>query len=342
MSDTEASNSGRTASQPDPWTKNPRVDPNAPQGSEQWARELVTRLATDAVVEKRRARRWGILFKSLTLLYLFTLLWIGLGGTDWLRDWREARQHTAVISLAGMIADGAEASADNIVSGLRAAFDNDNTAGVILRINSPGGSPVQAGLVYDEILRLREQHPHIPVYAVITDIGASGGYYVAAAAQEIYANRSSLVGSIGVIAGGFGFVDTLEMLGVERRLYTSGDNKALLDPFSPEDPEQAAFFQSLLDEVHQQFIDAVRHGRGERLLDDPELFSGLIWSGERSVALGLIDGLGSTRYVAEELIGEERLVDFTRRLRWTDRLLLRLGQGIGETFLRQGSWAIRG
>ncbi len=321
----------------DPWTQNPPTHSHSP-GSEQWARELVTKLATDALVEKRRARRWGIFFKSLVMLYLIALLWIGLEGRQWLSDFGKQPPHTAIVNLTGSITDDAEANADNLVTGLRAAFQDQQTAGVILRINSPGGSPVQANLVFEEMLRLREQHPTIPLYAVITDVGTSGAYYVAAAAQEIYASPASLVGSIGVIAGGFGFVDTLEKLGIERRLYAAGDNKALLDPFSPEDPEQTEFFQALLDEVHQQFIEAVQRGRGERLQNDPELFSGLVWTGERSLELGLIDGLGSTRYVAEELIGQERLVDFTRRLRWTDRLLLHFGQGVGVGLLQQGQW----
>ena len=330
----------QSPTRPDPWIQNPKIEPPAP-GSEQWAKELVTKLATDALVEKRRARRWGIFFKSLVMLYLIALLWIGLGGTQWLSDLGQERQHTAIVNLTGSITDDGESNADNLVAGLRAAFKDEQTAGVILRINSPGGSPVQAGLVFEEIMRLREQHPTVPLYAVITDVGASGAYYIAAAAQDIYASPASLIGSIGVVAGGFGFVDTLEKLGIERRLYIAGDNKALLDPFSPEDSQQAAFFQALLDEVHQQFITAVQRGRGERLQDDPELFSGLVWTGERSVELGLIDGLGSTRYVAEEVIGEERLVDFTRRLRWTDRLLLQIGQGIGVGVLEQGQWRLQ-
>ncbi len=222
----------QSPTRPDPWTQNPKTEPPAP-GSEQWAKELVTKLATDALVEKRRARRWGIFFKLLIMLYLITLLWIGLGGTQWLSDLGKVRQHTAIVNLTGSITDAAESNADNLVAGLRAAFKDDQTAGVILRINSPGGSPVQAGLVFEEILRLRELHPTVPLYAVITDVGASGAYYIAAAAQEIYASPASLIGSIGVVAGGFGFVDTLEKLGIERRLYIAGDNKALLDPFSP-------------------------------------------------------------------------------------------------------------
>lgn len=321
----------------DPWTRNPPggSPEQAAARQDRWARDLVMRLASDAVTEKRRARRWGILFKSLTLVYLFALLGIGVGGMDWVeRLLSDERRHTAVVRIEGMIADGVEASADNVVSGLRAAFEDSDTAGVVLRINSPGGSPVQAGRIHDAIMQLRERHPRMPVYAVIEDVCASGGYYIAAAAQEIYADQASMVGSIGVIAGGFGFVEALDKLGIERRVYTAGDNKALLDPFSPEQPEQVAHLQGLIDAIHQQFIAAVKRGRGERLADDERLFSGLVWSGADSVELGLIDGLGSTRYVAEELIGVERLADYTSRLGWTDRLFIRIGQGIGETLLR--------
>ena len=324
-------------SEHDPWTQNPPggSPEQATARKDRWARDLVMRLASDAVIEKRRARRWGILFKSLTLLYLFALLWIGAGGMDWLeRVTSGERRHTAVVRVEGMIADGVEASADNVVSGLRTAFEDADTAGVVLRINSPGGSPVQAGRIYDAIMRLRERHPQTPVYAVIEDVCASGGYYIAASAQEIYADQASVVGSIGVIAGGFGFVEALDKLGIERRVYAAGDNKALLDPFIPEQPEQVAHLQGLLDDIHQQFIEAVKRGRGERLSGDEALFSGLVWTGAESVELGLIDGLGSTRYVAEELIGAERLVDYTRTLGWVDRFFTRIGQGIGETLMR--------
>ncbi len=317
----------------DPWTQNPPggSPQQAGEREDRWMRELLTRLATDALVEKRRARRWGILFKTLTLLYLAALLWIGAGGNDWVRQWMDGeRRHTAVVRIDGLIADGVDASADNIVTGLRSAFEDRNTAGVVLRINSPGGSPVQAGRIYDAILRLRERYPRTPVYAVVEDVCASGGYYIAAAAQEIYADKASLVGSIGVIAGGFGFVETLDKLGIERRVYTAGESKALLDPFTPEQPEQVAHLQGLLNQIHQQFIDAVKRGRGDRLVDDEQLFSGLVWTGTESVALGLVDGLGSTRYVAEELIKVDRLRDFTRTRGWAERLFTRFGHGFGQ------------
>ena len=215
---------------------------------------------------------------------------------------------------------------------MRAAFKDSNTKGVILRINSPGGSPVQSGYVYDEIRRLRGEHPDVKVYAVISDLGASGAYYIASAADQIYADKASLVGSIGVTAASFGFVDTMEKLGVERRVYTSGEHKAFLDPFQPQKPEEAAFWKTVLETTHKQFIDSVKKGRGDRLKDaeHPELFSGLIWSGEQALSLGLIDALGSTSYVAREVIGQEEMVDFTVQESPLDRFTKRLGASVAE------------
>ena len=297
-----------------------------------WERDVLSKIAMAAVVEQRRTRRWGIFFKLIFLLYILVTtiaFFTARSGLDLFSE-TEGDGHVAVVSVEGVIASGKDASAGKIVSGLRAAFKEDDAKGVILRINSPGGSPVQSGLIYDEMLRLREKHPDKPLYAVIADVCASGGYYIAAAAEEIYADKASIVGSIGVRADSFGFVDAMQKLGVERRLYTSGENKALLDPFSPEQPQEVAHMESLLGEVHQQFISAVKEGRGERLQDHPDLFSGLVWTGEQSVAMGLIDGLGGIRYVAEELIGSEKLVDYTPRSSWLDRLLTRFGMGIGE------------
>ena len=204
--------------------------------------------------------------------------------------------------------------------------------GVVLRINSPGGSPVQAGQVYDAILKLRDEHPDTPLYAVVSDVCASGGYYIAAAAQEIYADKASIVGSIGVRADSFGFVELMDKLGVERRLYTAGQNKGLLDPFMPEQPQEIAHLEGMLSEIHRQFIEAVTTGRGERLQDNEELFSGLVWTGEQSVELGLIDGLGSLRYVSEELIGVDKMIDYTPRSSWLDRLVTRFGASLSSGF----------
>lgn len=279
---------------------------------ERSARDLVGRVAFAALIEQRRARRWSIFFRFLFFAYLFALLLV-----FWPNRWEAkpvmGKRHTALINVEGVISSSTDASAKNVIAGLRAAFKNGDTAGIILHVNSPGGSAVQAGEIYDEILRLRQEHPQIPIYAVATDVCASGGYYIAAAAQQIYANRASIVGSIGVRADSFGFVDAMDKLGIERRLYTSGENKAFLDPFSPPQPDDVRHLRTMLDDIHRQFVSAVREGRGERLKDAPELFSGLIWTGEQSVALGLIDGLASPRYVAKEIIGAETMVDFTRR-----------------------------
>ncbi|MDX9950652.1 MAG: S49 family peptidase [Methylophilaceae bacterium] len=290
-----------------------------------WERKTLEKLAFAAVDEQRRSRRWGVFFKSLTFLYLIVLLMIGM---DWIgKDAVAKLDHTALIDIQGVIGAGADAdvNAESVVSSLQAAFDNKRTKGLILRINSPGGSPVQSGIINDEIKRLRALHPEVPVYAVVEDICASGGYYIAAAADAIYVDKASIVGSIGVLMDGFGFTGTMEKLGVERRLLTAGENKAILDPFSPPNEQHRQFAQSMLDEIHQQFIDVVREGRGERLKETPETFSGLFWTGEASIKMGLADGLGSSEYVAREVIKEERIVDFTVREDFASRFAKRLG-----------------
>ncbi len=271
--------------------------------------KLIEKLLNGMFVEQRRARRWGIFFKILTFGYLFALMGILLASNDLSTD-VTPQAHTAVIEVKGPISADDEASADVIVWALREAFEEENAKAIILRINSPGGSPVQSGYIYDEIKRLRALHPEKPIYAVIADIGASGAYYIAAAADSIYADKASLVGSIGVVAGGFGFVDLMGKVGVERRLYTAGEHKAFLDPFSPSDNAEKQFWQSVLNTTHKQFIEQVKMGRGDRLKDDPKLFSGLVWTGEQAVELGLIDGLGSTSYVAREVIKVEKIVDY--------------------------------
>jgi len=308
----------------------------APVGEDKEERSswrLLEKTLLAGVQEQRRARRWGIFFKLLTFIYLFGALalftpMLQLGGDKA----ASSGGHTAVINVRGMIADEESASADKVVGALWAAFEDANTKGVVLRINSPGGSPVQSGYIYDEIGRLRAEYPTIKVYAVITDLGASGAYYIASAADEIYADKSSLVGSIGVTAATFGFVDTLEKLGVERRVYTSGEHKAFLDPFQPEKREETEFWEGVLATTHRQFIDSVKKGRGDRLQDaeHPELFSGLIWSGEQALELGLIDGLGSASHVAREVIGEEEMVDFTVKDSPLDRFTKKLGASVAE------------
>ena len=297
-------------------------DPNSSlSGDDRWARDALTKLAFAAVAEQRRARRWGIFFKLLFFAYLVALLALAWPDNLTTVATTAVKPHTALIRVAGLISDGTEASAKNVIEALRKAFKDKNTVGVIVEINSPGGSPVQAGEIYDEIQKLRQQYPKIPIHAVASDVCASGGYYIAAAAQKIYANKASLVGSIGVRMDSFGFTDAIAKLGIERRAYTAGTNKDFLDPFKPANPEEVRHLQGMLDAIHRQFIGAVKQGRGERLKDDPEVFSGLMWTGEQSVGLGLVDALGSSRYVAEEVIGEKNVVDYTKHTRWLDRLL---------------------
>ena len=292
---------------------------NSPASDERWARDTLSTLALAAITEQRRARRWSIFFKLLFFGYLVTLLilaWpddVGGGAAS-------AKKHTALVRVEGLIASSTEASARNVIEALRKAFKDEKTAGVIIEINSPGGSPVQAGEIYDEIRKLRQQYPKMPVHAVASDVCASGGYYIAAAAQKIHANRASIIGSIGVRMDSFGFTDAMNKLGVERRAYTAGDSKDFLDPFKPVNPAEVQHLQGMLDAIHRQFIAAVKEGRGERLPDNPQLFSGLMWTGEQSVGLGLVDALGSSRSVAEEIIGEKTLVDYTKHSRLVDRL----------------------
>lgn len=303
-----------------------------PESGRDW--RLIEKLVMSLQSEQRRSRRWGIFFKFLTFAYLFALLaivWSPFGGS---LD-ATTGKHTAVVELNGPIAADELASADNIVGSLRSAFEQEDAVAVILRINSPGGSPVQSGYVYDEIKRLREEYPEKKVYAVISDVGASGAYYIAAAADEIYANRASLVGSIGVVAGGFGFTGAMDKLGVERRLYTAGENKAFLDPFSPQQEQEVAFWQDVLENTHQQFIAAVKDGRGDRLVDDDRLFSGLVWSGEQALELGLIDGLGSTSFVAKQIVGQEDLVDYSHRKGPLRDLVDQLGMSFGQGLVGQ-------
>ena len=294
--------------------------------------QLLEKAVLAGVQEQRRARRWGIFFKILTFAYLFVALALFAPVMDLQKQAARSENHTALIEVRGVIADKEEASADNIVSSLRAAFEDPKTKGVVLRINSPGGSPVQSSYIYNEILRLRAEYPATKVYAVITDLGASGAYYIASAADQIYADKSSLVGSIGVTASGFGFVGVMEKLGVDRRIYTSGQHKAFLDPFQPQKEDETVFWQGVLDTTHRQFIDSVKQGRGDRLkvAGHPELFSGLIWSGEQALELGLIDAYGNASQVAREVIGEKQIVDYTVQDNPFDRFAKRIGASVAE------------
>lgn len=298
-----------------------------PTNTPNWERQTLEKVALAAIAEQKKSRQWSIFFKSLTFVYLFIVMFAFMG---WMGDGEKVLgKHTALVDLQGVISSD-EVNADMIMSGLQAAFEDKKTQGVILRINSPGGSPVQAGQMYDEIKRLRMLHPKTPLYVVVDDICASGGYYVAAAADKIYVDKASLVGSIGVLMDGFGFTKAMDKLGVERRLLTAGENKGFLDPFSPSDPKQEEFAKVMLEEIHQQFIDVVRKGRGKRLKETPDMFSGLVWSGAKSIELGLSDGYGSTDYVAREIIKAEDIVDFTPQEGLASKLAGRLGVSIGK------------
>ncbi len=294
-----------------------------------WERSLLERLAFASLTEQRKARRWGIFFKLFIFGYLVIILILAQSDT-WGGKALHAR-HTALVEMDGEISSDTLASADNIVSGLRAAYESNTTVGVILRVNSPGGSPVQSGYINDEIKRLRAKYPKVPLYAVIGDVCASGCYYAVAAADKIYANKASIVGSIGVLMNGFGFVDTMKKVGVERRLLTAGEHKGILDPFSPVKAEENQHAQNMLNQIHKQFIDVVREGRGKNLKETKDMFSGLFWTGEQALKMGLVDDLASASYVAREVIGEEEVVDFTYREGVFDRFARRLGATMAHT-----------
>jgi protease-4 len=300
-----------------------------------WERATLEKVALRALDEQRRARQWTTLIRLLWLTLLFLVVaaalgWIGGGAKEPVRTGR----HTALVDLKGVIGVESKASADKMIQALNAAFKDKHTQGVVLRINSPGGSPVQAGYINDEIRRLRAKHPDIPLHVVVQDLCASGGYYVAAAADRIFVDKASLVGSIGVIMGGFGFTKAMEKLGIDRRAYTAGENKDFLDPFAPENPAHREHVKAMLDEIHQQFIKVVREGRGKRLKDSPEIFSGLVWTGERAVQLGLADDFGSLDSVARDVIKAEAIVDFTPDENYLEQLSKRFGAGTAEALLQ--------
>ena len=311
------------------------TDSAAAQSNESQDAKLLRLWATSVMKEQRASRRWGIFFKSLTFLYLFGIV----GYLAWQQNFANERfsepPHVAVVEIKGAIAADTKANADSLIWSLRRAFEAERSKAVIMRINSPGGSPVQSGYVYDEIKRLRAIYPDKPAYAVITDIGASGAYYIAAAADEIYADKASLVGSIGVVSAGFGFVELMEKLGVERRALTAGESKALLDPFQPLSDEHRVFWKSILETTHNQFIDQVKQGRGDRLVDNPKIFSGLIWTGEQAVELGLIDGLSSTAALARDKYQLDKIIDYTRQPQAWDQFAQRLGLGVASAFISE-------
>jgi len=308
-----------------------------PGGDDGWQKDVIGRLAFAALDEQRRARRWNIFFKCLLALYLLALLILYLPA-GWVDLLEGGTKHTALVELSGLISDTSEASADNVIGGLRDAFDSENTKGVILRANSPGGSPVQSSYIYHEIKRLRKLHPDIPLYAVVTDMCASGCYYVVSAADEIYVDDASIIGSIGVRMDSFGFVGSMEKLGIERRLYTAGESKGFLDPFLPSKESDVEHVKVLLAGIHEQFKNAVREGRGDRLKETPQLFSGLVWTGAESVDMGLADHIGSAGQVARDVIGAEDIVDYTQE----PDLLKRISDRIGVAMARTASELITG
>jgi protease-4 len=292
-----------------------------------WERATLERIAMASIVEQRHARRWRNGIRLAWLVFLALLVWFGMerGGTA--TD--VSKPHTAVVEIKGEIASGGEASAELIVAAMRGAFEDKGAQAVVLLINSPGGSPVQAGIINDEIRRLKELHKK-PVYAVVEETCASAAYYIAVAADKIFVDKASVVGSIGVLMDGFGFTGLMEKLGVERRLMTAGENKGFMDPFSPQTDKQRAFAQAMLDQIHQQFIGVVKAGRGARLKETPETFSGLFWTGQQAIEMGLADQLGNLDYVAREVVNAEELVDYTRRDNVAERLVKRFGASMGE------------
>jgi protease-4 len=298
--------------------------------NQNWERDVIEKLALASITEQTRARRWGVFFKSLMFLYLIALFFAAIYPSIKEDMGSGGKGHTAVIDLVGMIAENTDASADNIIESLRDAVKDKNTKGIILHANSPGGSPVQSSYVFEEIRKIKKEHPDMPIYSVVSDICASGCYYIAAASDKIFVNPSSLIGSIGVLMDGFGFVDSMQKLGIERRLLTAGSHKAMLDPFSPPKEDETHFMQGLLDQVHQQFISAVKEGRGDRLKETPDMFSGLVWTGEAGVKLGIADDFGNTDYVAEKIIGAKHRVDFTQQGRLIDKLAGKLGASFGQ------------
>ena len=301
---------------------------------EHWERGVIEKLATAALKEQRRARLWGIFFKLLTFAYITVIILLAI---DWKGTGEVSGKHTALVEVNGIIAPGSDSSADRVTTALQAAFKDKNTQGVVVRINSPGGSPVQAQNIYEEMRRLRKIHPAIPLYAVVEDLCASGGYYVAAGADRIYVAKSSIVGSIGVRMDSFGVTGLMEKLGVERRLLTAGENKGFLDPFLPVDERQKQHAQAMLQDIHQQFISVVREGRGKRLKETPDMFSGLIWTGQKSLELGLADAYGSLEYVAREVVKAENIVDYTQKENIAEKFARRFGAGAVSAILKLAS-----
>ena len=309
------------ADQPLPLTPS---DPNREPG---WERAALEKLALASIDEQRRSRRWNVLVRLAWLTFLVVLAWVLLSRTS--SPSNVTAPHTAVVEIRGEISSGSDAGAEAVNAALRAAFEDEGSRAVVLLINSPGGSPVQAGMMNDEIARLKAKHKK-PVYAVVEETCASAAYYIAVAADQIYVDKASIVGSIGVLMDGFGFTGLMNKLGVERRLLTAGENKGFLDPFSVQSDKQRTFAQDMLNQIHQQFITVVKTGRGDRLKETPEMFSGLFWSGQQAIELGLADQYGSLEFVAREVVKAEDIVDYTRRENVAERLAKRFGAALGE------------
>ena len=300
--------------------------------------QTVESLARELIAERRTERRWRIFFRLAWLGLLAALLWAVMSGRN--THSTPTGPHTALVELRGEIAADSEASAEQMMSGLRSAFEDTGARAVVLRINSPGGSPVQAGIINDEIRRLKALHKK-KVYAVVEEVCASGAYYIAVAADEIYVDKASIIGSIGVLMDGFGFTGLMDKVGVERRLLTAGDNKGMLDPFTAQNPKQQAYAQAMINQVHQQFIRVVREGRGSRLKEGPDTFSGLFWNGEDAVRLGLADKFGNLDYVAREVVKAEEVIDYTPRENVAEKLARRFGAALGEGAMRAAGGALR-
>lgn len=305
------------------------MDQNQSENTNQnWERQALEHLLLENLKETRKARRWKAVFRVLTLIVFVGAILVifdfqlpgGRMGTE---------KHTALVSLEGEISSSSMANALDINSSLTAAFENEDSVGVVLRINSPGGSPVQAGMINDEIVRLRKLYPSKPLYVVVEDICASGGYYVAVAGDQILVDKASLVGSIGVIMEGFGFTGLMEKLGVTRRMITAGSNKGMLDPFSKENPQQVEMIKTMIDEIHQQFIDVVKAGRGDRLKETPEMFSGRVWNGEQAINIGLADGYGTVDTVARDVFKAPDILDYTMKENFAERVAKRFGAEVG-------------
>jgi protease-4 len=289
------------------------------------------RAVRELAQDRRAERMWRVFFRFAWFGLFVAIAWVLLARTG--GPTPASTPHTALVEVRGEIAPDSEASAERLVAALKDAFEDRGAQAVVLRINSPGGSPVQSGIVNDEIRRLKALHGK-KVYAVVEEMCASGAYYIAVAADEIFVDKASLVGSIGVLMDGFGFVGTMEKLGVERRLLTAGENKGMLDPFSPQNPVHTAYAKAMIDQIHRQFIDVVKHGRGDRLKDRPELFSGLFWNGEEAVKLGLVDRLGNLDFVAREVVHAEEIIDYTPYDNLAERLARRFGAAIGAGAVR--------